>query len=395
MTPYWQASDVTLHHGDARTIWQHLPEQSVHAIVTSPPYYGLRDYGVDGQLGLEPSPIAYVETLADLLTLWGTSVLRGDGSLWLNLGDSYSSGGRGTYDSDDRLAARGHGARPASELPGKCLLMIPERVALALIGRGWILRNKVVWAKPNGMPSSATDRLATKHEALFHFVRQPRYVYDLDAIREPRSPHTAKYYRDRQGKRYTGYNADLQRANSGGLQEFKSVPEAGANPGDVWTIPTQPYPQAHFAVYPPELCRRPILATVPEWACRACGAGRQRITERGESDYARMKGERDWRDLQDAQEQRGASQGGRTGKNTLTERGTVPSLKAAPSITVGWSDCGCNAGFTAGTVADPFAGAGTTAVMARRLGRRSLLVELNADYCQLIARRLAQDVLTL
>jgi site-specific DNA-methyltransferase (cytosine-N4-specific) len=313
---------VTLHCGDARTIWQHLPKQSVHAIVTSPPYYGLRDYGVDGQLGLEASPGEYIETLADLLTAWGTSVLRADGSLWLNLGDTYAAGGSAPPSGTSTLRGNGHIGggpkmhdtptvqRPRSSWPAKCLLMIPERVALALIERGWILRNRVVWAKLNGMPSSATDRLATKHEALFHFVRQPRYHYDLDAIREP--------YGDAKGRNMSTYRHGVgkyQDAGSPGLsnKSFSGIEHpAGANPGDVWTIPTQPYPDAHFAVMPAELVRRPILATVPEH----------------------------------------------------------------------------------GTVADPFAGAGTTAVMARRLGRRSLLVELNADYCQLIRRRLAQDVLT-
>jgi DNA modification methylase len=302
-----------LHCGDARTIWQHLPAQSAHAIITSPPYYGLRDYGVDGQLGLEASPGAYVEALADLLTAWGTSVLRRDGSLWLNLGDTYArtnnygngfTASNGLVGTDAATRTGGFDSSARSDFPAKCLLMIPERVALALIARGWILRNRVVWAKPNGMPSSATDRLATKHEALFHFVRQPRYIYDLDAIRES---HARDYRTERKWDHPNNGHSSMALSRRGHLSH-----PAGVNPGDVWTIPTVPNPNGHFALMPPNLIRKPILATVPEH----------------------------------------------------------------------------------GVVADPFAGAGTTAVMARRLGRRSLLVELNGDYCQLIARRLAQDVLT-
>ncbi|MDX1747789.1 MAG: DNA methyltransferase, partial [Halobacteriales archaeon] len=131
---FFESPDVTIWQGDSRTFWRQLPERSVDAIVTSPPYFGLRDYGVDDQLGLEPSSDEYVNDLADLLTGYGERVLKGGGSLWLNLGDTYSSTTKST------------------DFPEKCLLMIPERVALALIARGWILRNKVVWAKPNGMP---------------------------------------------------------------------------------------------------------------------------------------------------------------------------------------------------------------------------------------------------
>jgi DNA modification methylase len=399
--PYWQASDVTLHCGDARTIWQHLPEQSAHAIITSPPYYGLRDYGVDGQLGLEESPAEYIEPLADLLTDWGTSVLRADGSLWLNLGDSYS-GSWGNYGATATVGSRpkrerldmAHGTgRPptsATDFPNKCLLMIPERVALALIERGWIFRNRVVWAKPNGMPSSATDRLATKHEALFHFVRQPRYHYDLDAIREPHRGSSID--RSRYSTSRGLAQARAATTDGGSVEQLHRewTPSSGANPGDVWTIPTVPNPYGHFAMFPPELVRRPILATVPEWACRACGAGRQRIVEASASSWDRRKADGD-------PMRYGLNGNAAPLSRSLSDpddRAAGGFGKPAERQTVGWSDCGCDAGWAAGTVADPFAGAGTTAVMARRLGRRSLLVELNADYCQLIARRLAQDVFT-
>ena len=317
MTPFFASSDVTIFQADSREAWKHLPEHSADAIVTSPPYFGLRDYGVDGQVGLEDNPQEYVDDLADLLTGYGSRVLKPGGSLWLNLGDTYSNTAAGWDNkmnerreggSDDKQRAhedRMKGRKRGVDFPSKCLLMIPERVALALIGRGWILRNRVVWAKPNGMPSSVRDRLATKHEALFHLVREPRYFYDLDAIRVQPRDHTLKY-----GGRYPSGHGTAAAASA------MKTPGAGAhdngsNPGDVWTIPTQPYPEAHFAVFPPELVRRPILATVPE----------------------------------------------------------------------------------GGTVLDPFFGSGTTAVMARKLGRKAVGIELNPHYCRLAADRFRQDVL--
>ena len=361
-TEFFACSDVTIWQGDSRTAWQHLPEQSVDAIVTSPPYFGLRDYGVGagwiggdeghnhddearddiigleracpcgavwsaGQVGLEPSPDEYVNDLADLLTGYGERVLKPGGSLWLNLGDTYSAISSASGSPSRTLVGTDQGVRGTPhrtltkrpDFPAKCLLMIPERVALALISRGWILRNRVVWAKPNGMPSSVRDRLATKHEALFHLVRQPMYFYDLDAIRQPYSPNTesflamkAKWQENRTKEARMG--EEMKSANKNpndGLGPGQKLNPAGANPGDVWTIPTQPYPDAHFAVFPPELVRRPILATVPE----------------------------------------------------------------------------------GGTVLDPFFGSGTTGVMARRLGRRTVGVELSADYCALAADRFRQDVL--
>lgn len=313
MTPYFDASDVTIYCADSRTAWRHLPEQSADAIVTSPPYFGLRDYGHDGQLGLEDEPQSYIDGLADLLTGYGERVLKPEGSLWLNLGDTYSSSGpTGSIGSSYgvRQTERALADRPDGDFPPKCLLMTPERVALAMIERGWILRNRVVWAKPNGMPSSVTDRLATKHEALFHFVRQPRYHYDLDAIREPHSPVSVA----RAGRARNPLGPEASAAYFGNPPTADPAScdvEAGKNPGDVWTVPTQPYPDAHFAVFPPEIVRRPILATVPE----------------------------------------------------------------------------------GGTVLDPFFGSGTTGVMARRLGRRCVGVEISEDYCALAAERFRQGTL--
>ena len=500
MTPYFETSDVAIYQADSRTAWRDLPEHSADAIVTSPPYWGLRDYGHDGQIGLEDDPVTYIGELADLLTGYGERVLKPGGSLWLNLGDTYNSdmerskqnAASSTLDSSDPAGEVNVVGRQINrKWPRKSMLMIPERVALALIERGWILRNRVVWAKPNGMPSSVQDRLATKHEALFHLVRstamrdmssplrvmsdaerawlaamidgegtigimcnkrkdynsytpyvrvgsttpellercveitglgtvrdhkgasrpdhyrplyvwQPSslqaasiigqvysfllakreqakvalslqdrlasrgvkgqrlsgaeeserrnlyellkalnqwetrdsglpdpsarwlgavgrcepYTYDLDAIREPHeSPNarakagTSSSPASRAGK-VAEIRGDQGLPASGVDRAATSHPD-GKNPGDVWTIPTQPYPDAHFAVFPRELVRRPILATVPE----------------------------------------------------------------------------------GGTVLDPFFGSGTTAVAARSLGRKTVGVELSEEYCALAAKRFTQNVL--
>src|SRR5690606_31741688 len=159
-TAYYADDHITLYHGDAAATLAQLPDGSIDCIVTSPPYFGLRDYGVDGQLGSEPSPAEFVAALTAVFRE-ARRVLADDGTLWLNLGDSYSGGNRTSYDTEGgksaKTRARGHGAvRAATGLPGKNLLGIPWRVAFALQDDGWILRNDIIWAKPNAMPESVT-----------------------------------------------------------------------------------------------------------------------------------------------------------------------------------------------------------------------------------------------
>lgn len=242
---FFEGSDVTIWHGDAHDVWKHLPERSVSAIVTSPPYFRRREYGVDGQLGQENDVSEYVGRLADLMTSWGTSVMREDGSLWLNIGDSYSKGS----------------VRQGYDFPAKCALMVPERFALAMIERGWTVRNKIVWQKANPMPSSVPDRLNTTYEMLYHLVRQPDYYYDLAAIREEAKSTQEQWDAMRQSL----HNHQFGHVNGTPLSETSFVNFDGKkNPGDVWRIGSQQFTEAHFAVFPEELVRRPIVATVPE-----------------------------------------------------------------------------------------------------------------------------------
>ena len=259
--PYYADASVTLWHGDSLAVLRTLPDASVNCCVTSPPYFGLRDYGVAGQMGAESSPAEYVEGMRALFAEV-RRVLADDATLWLNLGDSFSGGNRSTFDTEGgKTRARGHSeARPISGLPGKNLLGIPWRTAFALQDDGWILRNDNIWAKPNAMPESVTDRLSTKHEHLFLLTKSARYWFDLDAVREERSEATLDRYRYAYQDQDAHYQAQTKKGSvrDGGLRTGAS--EAGKNPGDVWNIPTQPFSAAHFAVMPSALAERAIQA---------------------------------------------------------------------------------------------------------------------------------------
>lgn len=266
--PYYTDDHVTLWHGDAAATLAALPDASVDCIVTSPPYYGLRDYGVDGQLGAEASPAEFVAALVAVFHE-ARRVLADDGTLWLNLGDSYAAAGQAHRPEQhepaagpDR-AAHAEPARQAVDRPSKSLLGIPWRVALALQDDGWILRNDIIWAKPNAMPESVADRLSSRHEHVFLLTKNPRYWFDLDAVREPHAeasvrraaPHRAAPGRSaREGLPYGG----VAPAQTMRLDQMNHP--AGRNPGDVWNLPTQPFPAAHFAAMPPALAERCILA---------------------------------------------------------------------------------------------------------------------------------------
>jgi len=184
--PYWQDASSALYVGDAGAVLADLPDGSADCIVTSPPYWGKRDYGVVGQYGHEPSPAAYVDTLRAVFAE-ARRVLADDGTCWLNLGDSYSAGG-GAATGMHAYLGRHLTAHKAPGMRAKNLLGLPWRVAFALQDDGWILRNAIVWHKPNAMPESVRDRLNCRHELIFLLVKQPAYWFDLDPIRIPRRP---------------------------------------------------------------------------------------------------------------------------------------------------------------------------------------------------------------
>lgn len=228
MKPYYEDGSVELHHGDALLVAKSLPDESVNCIVTSPPYYGLRDYDAEGQIGAEETIDAYVASLVATFREC-RRVLADDGTLWLNLGDSYARGfgggspGKKSATNLGSYVGRPLGKKPAG-LNGKDLIGVPWRVAFALQADGWILRSDIVWDKTNAMPESVKDRPNKAHEYLFMFAKSAKYHYDADAVKEP--------------------------TKSGDLRNLRTV----------WSLPTQPFKGAHFATFPPALVTPCLLA---------------------------------------------------------------------------------------------------------------------------------------
>ena len=340
--------------GDVRAKLAELPDESVHCVVTSPPYFGLRDYGHAGQIGLEPTPAEFVAVMVEVFREV-RRVLRDDGTLWLNLGDSYSSAGGSHDDREDNQTGvgakrvwrdgsgradgvvdeRGQRNRNGISVNGlrpKNLIGIPWRVAFALQADGWYLRQDIIWSKPNPMPESVTDRCTKAHEYLFLLSKSARYHYDAAAIAEQAKDwstggpgegikETLHYGAGNGGNgglaalagRYKRKRAD----RIGGNKHNDTKHSDGSvftgcetrNKRSVWTVNTQSFPEAHFATFPPALIEPCILA-------------------------------------------------------------------------------GCPKG---GTVLDPFGGAGTTGLVADRLGRNAILIELNPEYAAIAERRIKGD----
>jgi site-specific DNA-methyltransferase (cytosine-N4-specific) len=264
----------TLHVGDARQVLASMPAQSADCIVTSPPYWGKRDYGVAGQYGHEDSPAAYAVTMREVFHE-ARRVLADDGTCWLNLGDSYSSSGGGATGIHAYLGEHITTHRPAS-VSAKNLLGLPWRVAFALQDDGWILRNAIIWHKPNAMPESVRDRLNCRHELLFLLAKSPCYWFDLDPIRvphkadtrrehgEPRTRPAGRADRCTRPPKYGPGTREVAGASRygdtrHGVGHRRAHPN-GRNPGDVWSIPTRPYKGPHFAAYPIDLPLRCIAA---------------------------------------------------------------------------------------------------------------------------------------
>jgi len=321
--------------GDALEVLRMMPDGCVQTCVTSPPYFRLRDYGIEGQIGLEQSPEQYVDRLVEIFREV-RRVLRGDGTLWLNLGDSFFNSGsnNGGYSDESTRAefTKGQSSNDTGESAGfsrnlkqKDLCGIPWRTAFALQADGWYLRSDIIWSKTNPMPESVRDRPTRSHEFIFLMSKSARYYYDADVIREGPAESSIKRTNQRtvaesSGKHRVNFQ-DKQRGHSRRHAGFNARWEAmrkeeqganGHNKRDVWTVATHPYPGAHFATFPPALIEPCILAGAPE----------------------------------------------------------------------------------GGIVLDPFGGSGTTGLVAMRHGRRFVAIELNPAYATLARNRITSQSLT-
>lgn len=251
-----------IHNTDCLTGLRAMPDESVNCCVTSPPYFGLRDYGHADQIGLEETPEQYVAKIVEVFREV-RRVLRDDGTCWLNLGDSYSASNSGNNGYKDGRANREKRQGPGlvSGLKPKDLIGIPWVVAFALRADGWYLRQDIIWHKPNPMPESVTDRCTKAHEYIFLLTKSTRYWYDADAIKEDKAPSTISDNRtnDNGARRNRAYPGQ---ASNGGTNLGGS--DGKANKRSVWTIPTQSTPEAHFATFPEGLIVPCILAGCPE-----------------------------------------------------------------------------------------------------------------------------------
>ena len=359
-----------------------LPDASVHCCVTSPPYWGLRDYGHDGQIGLEPTPEAYVARMVEVFREV-RRVLRDDGTLWLNLGDSYTSNGfwpgapsnvngsgltRGAKSMSQRgrqVTARATGLKP------KDLVGIPWRVAFALQADGWWLRQDIIWHKPNPMAESVRDRCTKAHEYVFLMTKSERYYYDAEAVSE-KSINDGKVVRLSEKSLSRAQATGRGVAPSGNALADSITVKPTRNRRSVWTITTKPYSGAHFAVMPPDLVEPCILAGCPEQCCPVCGKGWSRVVETD------APGKR----LESLQAKRVSH------REVWIPQSEIPHGRR--SKTLGWKPaCDCAAsGTIPGTVLDPFAGSGTTLAVAAELGRNAIGCELNPEYIALAERRI-------
>jgi DNA modification methylase len=394
---------IDIRIGDCRDVLRQMPADSVHCCVTSPPYFGLRDYGVAGQIGLEPTPDAFV---AEMVAVFREvrRVLRDDGTCWLNLGDSYVTSPPGNKPGWEGMKKSGlagvkegstyvdtlttysqgqRGKRDFGTLKQKDLIGIPWRVAFALQADGWYLRQDIIWAKPNPMPESVTDRCTKAHEYLFLLSKSPRYWYDADAIAEESSASDESKARYEYGRYDKG---GIKRAERTGRPDHltDSGGYLGAptrNRRSVWTVATQPFSEAHFATFPPALIEPCIMAGCPKQCCAKCGAPWDRQTEKT-------------RTFESGSGRAGNMPVGKNGAN-LQGGGETGDIRRGPVVhttTTGWQpSCACNADTVPGTVIDPFGGAGTTGLVADRLGRNAVLIELNPAYADMARNRIQGD----
>jgi DNA modification methylase len=366
--------------GDVRERLKELPDQSVNCCVTSPPYWGLRDYGNDGQIGLEQDPDDFI---AELVAVFREvkRVLCDDGTLWVNIGDSYAGSGKGrnpdgTVHVSALIAKQGtsagtimgdvfSGIVPSGTKP-KDLVGIPWMLAFALRADGWYLRQDIIWHKPNPMPESVRDRCTKAHEYIFLLSKSRQYYFDSEAIKEP-----SKYVGDDRGSRKDSRRGTTMNSMSGVTKEFR-------NKRDVWSVPVRPFKGAHFATFPTTLIEPCILAGTSEHGvCDKCKSQYERVMVKGEIP------ERKTRDK---------TLGVYPDRKTTTRLNSI-DMAVIPKTQTGWKQtCECESSQPVpAVVLDPFFGAGTTGLVAQRHGRKWIGCELSSDYASIAQARIESE----
>ena len=424
--------------GDAKSVLKTLPNESVNCIVTSPPYFGLRDYSIEptiwdgdkdcehewgskrkipkttqwntggvfdpnnrktvqeekyigqfcskcgawrGSLGLEPTFELYIKHLCDIFDEV-KRVLKKDGTCWVNLGDSYGGSGNASghtedtknlgYKTSEMGATKGN--QKATRQYAKSLLLIPQRFAIEMVNRGWILRNTIIWHKPNCMPSSAKDRFTVDFEYLYFFTKSKKYWFEQQL-----EPHKEVSIKARNSKLNQTTNigasrsaVNVQMGNESRGNRF--IPEGGKNKRAVWTITTKPFKEAHFATFPEDLIATPIKAGCPRYVCKKCGKAREKMYKDIDN--------RHWTDRQKATKK------GMILNETGQRNDLGGSFETKETQFIGLTDCGCNAGWEPGIVLDIFSGAGTTAVVAKKQGKRYIGIEIKQEYIDMANKRI-------
>lgn len=379
---YHETEHGTLYCGDSLDVLKGMADESIDCCITSPPYWGLRDYGCNGQLGLEKSPEEYVSNMVQLFREV-RRVLKADGVLWLNLGDSYASNGCYLHTWMDKHPEKKHLHTKNSErykdvpafrggeysIKPKDLVGIPWRVALALQADGWWLRQDIIWHKPNPMPESVKDRCTKSHEYIFMLTKSGRYYFDSEAIKEPAN--------------YAGCSRGISKnITPNGMTDFGGqIQYDTRNKRSVWTVTTKPYKEAHFATYPPDLIL-PCVKASPEYLCSECGTPYKRVI----TVIGKREGE-----VYVGQATKDYSSG-KAQNPSDTKRRVLESMSRITKSSWQQGCSCCNAETKPAVILDPFFGSGTTGLVAVQNGRRYIGIDLNPKYCEIAASRIEREL---
>ena len=412
-SPYWSNGSGYIYQGHVLEVLKEMEAESIQCVVTSPPYWGLRDYSVEGQMGLEKTPGEFVEKMAEVFR-GVRRVLREDGTLWLNIGDSYASGNRGpneghspnvgahfTLGKDGYKSQRNRQMGNHPTIKPKDLCLIPERLALALQEDGWWVRSRIAWCKKSAMPESVKDRPTGAWEHIWLLTKSNRYFYDAEAVKQlvTGNAHARGNGVNPKAKWPAGWSAEEGRHDgvpkgsyrprqnesfSAAVNEIVSA----ANLRNYWLLGPEAYPEAHFATFPTEIPRRAINAgTSAKGCCAACGSPWERVVERGDPNDEWKRAAGCHQDGSYHGEAKKDYDSARAQNPADVKRRTLESMRSRE--TKGWNPtCECGAGVEPCTVLDPFFGSGTTGAVAVQLDRRFVGIDLNPDYCDLAIKRI-------